>query len=1262
MKKAAVWFSSAILAGVVACLIGFSVLLTTETGSRWVLSRLDNGLGETFDTGTLHGRLLGPFHIDDLKIRFAFAEAHITKLSLNWRPLDLIRWKAHVTRLEIERIHIIQKKTKKGPSNKNNGGTPFQPPKIPLELQFDQVKIGEVQFTFLNDSTLLVNPLILQGSLKKTGRIIASIFASGDWGEIKLNGQAGLKPDSAIDIKTDWTLNNLPFSQSAQGSGSLKGRLSKIQFDHEIRTPLQAKMKGVIENVTSAPRWRAEIEWEQTNLRDFKSDLRALSFKGQLRGFGDTASLNCDIKTRITDTRYGTWDARIQARGWKDGWELSNFAITSPTQTVKIHGEAFIKLGENREPDIDLKAEWENLNLNLLSQELNGFSSPGGTISIKGSLQKYRLVLEPVLNFKSLPPSRWSLKAEGDKKAFRHVVLQGNWMGGTWSSEGELTFSPHLSWAADIKAEGVNPGLWRKEWTGNLGASLHLSGSREKNKLSASIDLQRLDGTLRGLPFKAETSIRVNEGRYEVANFDLWSGAAHLTGSGRFENELNVIWSLTAERIQELLPGIKGAVNARGKVTGSLEHPRIQAEARAEHVSRENFQLEFLEARIDAGTEESQPIQIKARAVNFRINQQYFKNALITGEGLAREHVITVDINKTDREHIRFNGRGYFSDNQYKVSLDKGTLVEKQYGNWTMDKPGSILLSTKKILLDQFCWSQSESRARACASLSWQKDGIFDISFGVDKFALKTLGSLMTYKEATATGMVDGRGVFSMKNGTLVKAEASFQAIEGEFIFPLSDEEKYRIPYRRILLELKNTSDGFLADLSVDLADSGRAKGSLLLPGWQPGSDLASSQPITGRMELVITDLNLINQIVPDVDSIKGSIHSNLTISGTRSAPRVSGKIKLTEGSFSIPRLGVKITEIQIAAENKDNETMNITGTAHSDPGSLEFSGLVHYSDFDAISAKLFIKGHEFGIADLPEIKVAVSPDMNIEIKPYQVFVRGSVVIPEADIRPIDLERVTKSSLDVVIVGAKEEEPSKSLWKIHNEVKIELGENVKVEAYNLKGRVIGQLAVQEDKNGVLIGQGELSIVEGSYLVYGQELVIERGRLLFFSSPIENPGIDFRATREVQDVLAGVIATGNLSNPEISLFSSPAMDDVNTLSYLLLGRPFNPTNGEQDQQLRQAALGIGLAGGGMLASKLTQKIGIDEIGFETGATLEDTAMVLGTYLTPKIYIRYVSSLWRSVYNFTIRYQFRKNWAIETQTGEQKGADIIFSTER
>jgi len=131
---------------------------------------------------------------------------------------------------------------------------------------------------------------------------------------------------------------------------------------------------------------------------------------------------------------------------------------------------------------------------------------------------------------------------------------------------------------------------------------------------------------------------------------------------------------------------------------------------------------------------------------------------------------------------------------------------------------------------------------------------------------------------------------------------------------------------------------------------------------------------------------------------------------------------------------------------------------------------------------------------------------------------------------------------------------------------------------------------------------------------------------------------------------------------VNLYSNPSMDDANILSYLILGRPVNVASGEQSKQLQQAALGIGLAGGGMLAGKLTGQFGIEEIGFEAGETLEETAMVLGVYLTPNVYVRYVNSLWNSVYNFTIRYQIGKNWAIEALAGNESGADIIMSTER
>ena len=45
-----------------------------------------------------------------------------------------------------------------------------------------------------------------------------------------------------------------------------------------------------------------------------------------------------------------------------------------------------------------------------------------------------------------------------------------------------------------------------------------------------------------------------------------------------------------------------------------------------------------------------------------------------------------------------------------------------------------------------------------------------------------------------------------------------------------------------------------------------------------------------------------------------------------------------------------------------------------------------------------------------------------------------------------------------------------------------------------------------------IGRGELSVIEGRYEAYGQKLDINRGRLLFDASPLDDPGLDIEARR------------------------------------------------------------------------------------------------------------------------------------------------------
>jgi translocation and assembly module TamB len=154
----------------------------------------------------------------------------------------------------------------------------------------------------------------------------------------------------------------------------------------------------------------------------------------------------------------------------------------------------------------------------------------------------------------------------------------------------------------------------------------------------------------------------------------------------------------------------------------------------------------------------------------------------------------------------------------------------------------------------------------------------------------------------------------------------------------------------------------------------------------------------------------------------------------------------------------------------------------------------------------------------------------------------------------------------------------------------------------------------------------------------------------------------RATRRTGDVLAGVQARGTLKSPELTLFSEPSMSDTDTLSYLMLGRPADQARGADGELLYQAATSLGAAGGELLAQKIGSVFGIKDVSIQTGATSTDTALVIGTYLSPRLYINYGIGLLEPVNTFRMRYKLNKNWQFQSETGVHSGADILYTIER
>jgi len=83
--------------------------------------------------------------------------------------------------------------------------------------------------------------------------------------------------------------------------------------------------------------------------------------------------------------------------------------------------------------------------------------------------------------------------------------------------------------------------------------------------------------------------------------------------------------------------------------------------------------------------------------------------------------------------------------------------------------------------------------------------------------------------------------------------------------------------------------------------------------------------------------------------------------------------------------------------------------------------------------------------------------------------------------------------------------------------------------------------------------------------------------LMFAGPMDNPGLDIRATRTSGDVVPGIEITGTLKSPRTGLFSDPPMSEAEVLSCLATGNPLSGTE-SSDSQAMAAGVDVGIRSG------------------------------------------------------------------------------------
>jgi hypothetical protein len=66
--------------------------------------------------------------------------------------------------------------------------------------------------------------------------------------------------------------------------------------------------------------------------------------------------------------------------------------------------------------------------------------------------------------------------------------------------------------------------------------------------------------------------------------------------------------------------------------------------------------------------------------------------------------------------------------------------------------------------------------------------------------------------------------------------------------------------------------------------------------------------------------------------------------------------------------------------------------------------------------------------------------------------------------------------------------------------------------------------------------------------------------------------------------------------------------------------------------------------------------------ETGRVSNETSLVLGKYLSPRLYVSWGVSLTESINTIKMRYTLDENWTIKTEAGKERAADLVFTIEK
>ncbi|MGI2992998.1 autotransporter assembly complex protein TamB [Vibrio alginolyticus] len=884
----------------------------------------------------------------------------------------------------------------------------------------------------------------------------------------------------------------------------------------------------------------------------------------------------------------------------------------------------------------------------------------------KGSLDGYEVALETKASGKDIPAVDVALNGKGTLEQIDLESLVVKTLGGELSGKVMANWAAPINWQADLNLKNIQPGLQWKEAEGDISGNLSTSGSlTEQGGWQVSLPKLDIDGILRGYPLNVEGQLEASDKNGKGEDIQLTTqglalshGPNQLSAKGKIDKQILMDVEVNFPDFAKSVPDLAGKMQGKVALRGSLKEPDINLDLALNQINwQQQANVETITLKGDVKPLPAPKANISLIANNITYDDIKVDSADLEVSGDEKLHQLTLDV-VSDLVSTSLEIEGTFQQKPEMIwdgALRRLTLSSQQ-GPWALQKSTAVKVNIDKQIanVQAHCWLQAESSVCLTEDISVGKSG--QAKLAINDFDFDQIKQFLP-PETKLQGSVNAQAFAKWAPEKKPEVTLSINMPKGQVEQAL--EQPIKVGWESFNFKAALAKDKLDAEWLFDVKDNGDLSGKVSL------LNVSSEKPtIDGKVSLSTFHLDFLAPLIGEYSLFKANMNTDLAISGDVMHPKLNGQFLIDQMKLQGEVTPIDINSGQVVINFKGHQADLDAGILTPD-GELNVTGDADWQDLQNWRTKARVFAKELNVDLPPMVKIKVEPDMTIDVTPQLAKIEGDINLPWGRIVVEELPpSAVGVSSDTVILD-KNLQPVDDVaampFDVETNINIKIGDDFQLAAFGLKGGLKGNLNVtQKDKGPFIVG--EVNVVDGSYRSFGQDLLIKEGKILM-NGPPDQPYLSIKAIRNPDntqdDVIAGVQVSGPASDPSIEIFSEPAMNQANALSYLLRGQDIDGEAG--GNAMTTTLIGLSLAKSGRVVGEIGEAFGVQDLQLDTAGSGDDSQVTVSGYILPGLQVKYGVGIFNSLGEFTVRYRLMQDLYLEAVSGVDSAVDLLYQFE-